>query len=199
MDGYMHFSPKGNGKSSVNLERRLDHDGHPLAIASADPAVANGVPPWNWRDAPANGSHHTSPEGRIIVVKLGEYTRRIGVDGTAEAIKDAIRCAFGLRTKRAFWLEDEDGIVRCLDRDMPLGTYMLRLDDGLTVKICPFDDSDHLSGHMEVTLYTDDDFREFLKRRGWCGLREVGCFRTIDRLDELRPSGVYQRAGMLGE
>lgn len=43
------------GRSTLNLERRLDHDGHPLAITAADAVTANGVPPWNWRDAPANG------------------------------------------------------------------------------------------------------------------------------------------------
>lgn len=63
-------------------------------------------------------------------MKFGDYTRRIGVDGSAEAIKEVIRSAFGLRTRRAFWLEDEDQIIRCLDRDMPLGNYLLRLDDG---------------------------------------------------------------------
>ncbi|KAH9321038.1 hypothetical protein KI387_015677, partial [Taxus chinensis] len=119
-----------SGKSSLNLERRLDHDGQHLAIATADATAPNGMPPWNWRDATANGGEHqTSYGGRVIVVKCGEFTRRIGVDGTAEAIREAVKCAFGLRTKRAFWLEDEDGIVRSLDRDMPLATYNLRLDD----------------------------------------------------------------------
>lgn len=200
MDTYIHFSPKGSGKSSLNLERRLDHDGHPLAIASVDATAANGVPPWNWRDATANGDHHTSYGGKVIVVKCGEFTRRIGVDGTTEAIKEAVKCAFGLRTRRAFWLEDEDGVVRCLDRDMPLGTYILHLDDGLTIKICTYDESDRLTGATEEkTLYTEEDFRDFLTRRGWSGLQEVGGFRAIDSLDDLRPLCVYQRAGLLGE
>jgi len=69
--------------------------------------------------------------GRVITVKWGDYTRRVGVDGTSDAIKDVIRSAFGLRTKRAFWLEDEDQVVRSLDRDMPLGTYTLHLDEGI--------------------------------------------------------------------
>lgn len=63
-------------------------------------------------------------------MKWGEYTKRIGIDGTSDAIKEAIKCAFGLRTRRAFWLEDEDDVVRSFDRDMPLGTYTLHLDDG---------------------------------------------------------------------
>lgn len=66
----------------------------------------------------------------MITVKWGDYTRRIGVDGTAEAIKDVIRSAFGLRTKRAFWLEDEEQIARSLDRDMPMCIYTLHLDEG---------------------------------------------------------------------
>lgn len=201
VDTYINFSPKANGKSSLNMERRLDHDGHHMAIGSADTAAPNGVPPWNWRDATANGSgHQTSYGGRVIAVKCGDYTRRIGIDGTAEAIREAVKCAFGLRTKRAFWLEDEDGIVRSLDRDMPLGTYNLRLDDGVTVKVCTYDESDHWTGATEEkTLYTEEDFRDFLARRSWSGLRELDGFRTIDSVDELRPSCVYQHAGMLGE
>ena len=65
----------------------------------------------------------------------GDYTKRIGIDGTSEAIKEAIKSAFGLRTRRAFWLEDEDEVVRTLDRDMPIGAYTLHLDDG-NCKFC---------------------------------------------------------------
>jgi hypothetical protein len=66
----------------------------------------------------------------VISVKSGDYTRRIGIDGTTDAIREAIKSAFRLRTKRAFWLEDEDQIIRALDRDMPLGNYTLHLDEG---------------------------------------------------------------------
>lgn len=68
--------------------------------------------------------------GRVISVKLGECTRRIGIDGSSDAIKEAIKSSLGLRTKRAFWLEDENEIVRTLHRDMPLGAYTLHLDEG---------------------------------------------------------------------
>lgn len=68
--------------------------------------------------------------GRIITVKLGEYQRRIGIDGTSDAIKEAIKAAFGLRTKRAFWLVDEANVVRSIDRDMPLCSYTLHVDEG---------------------------------------------------------------------
>ena len=64
------------------------------------------------------------------MVKWDTYTKRIVIDGTSEAIKEAIKSAFGLRTRRAFWLEDEDEVVLTLDRDMPIGTYTLHLDDG---------------------------------------------------------------------
>jgi hypothetical protein len=85
----------------------------------------SGLPQWN------AGIDRSVPAGRVIVVKQGDVTRRIGIDGSAEAIKDAIRSVFGLRTKRTFWLEDEDGVVRCFDRDMPLRTYNLHIDPGL--------------------------------------------------------------------
>lgn len=76
------------------------------------------------------GGESQSYGGRVISVKWGDYTRRIGIDGTADAIKEAIKSAFRLRTKRGFWLEDEDQIIRTLDRDMPLGSYSLHLDEG---------------------------------------------------------------------
>lgn len=44
-----------NGRSTVNLERRSDHDGHPLAITAADAVGASGVSPWNWRGTSGNG------------------------------------------------------------------------------------------------------------------------------------------------
>lgn len=76
------------------------------------------------------GAESQSCCGRVISVKWGDYTRRIGIDGTSEAIKEAIRAAFRLRTRRAFWLEDEEQIIRSIDRDMPLGNYTLHLDEG---------------------------------------------------------------------
>lgn len=76
------------------------------------------------------GEHTNTYDGRVITVKLGDYTKRIGIDGSADAIKEAIKSTFRLRSKRAFWLEDEDNVVRALDRDMPLGTYLLHVDEG---------------------------------------------------------------------
>lgn len=215
VDSYIQFSDKGleensipfgsveaSGRSNLNLERRLDHDGHPLAITATDGVAGNGVPPWNWRVNPENGGESNSYGGRVISVKCGEFTRKIGIDGTADAIKEAIKSAFRLRTKRAFWLEDEDEVVRSLDRDMPLGTYALHLDEGLTIKICIYDDTDRLpmpSRCEEKTLYTEDDFRDFLSRRGWAGLRELSGFRSVDTFHDLRPGVVYQGVRLLGE
>lgn len=60
MFGYLKFYCMGlftaSDRSAVNLERRLDHEGDPLAITAADAVVASGVPPWNWRDPPGNGN-----------------------------------------------------------------------------------------------------------------------------------------------
>ncbi|CAN0896198.1 Trihelix transcription factor GT-1, partial [Linum grandiflorum] len=72
VDSFMQFAEKGfedtsisfgpveaSGRPTLNLERRLDHDGHPLAITAADAVGASGVPPWNWRETPASGEIYT--------------------------------------------------------------------------------------------------------------------------------------------
>lgn len=206
VDSFMQFSDKGiddtsitfgpveaNGRATLNLERRLDHDGHPLAITAADTVAASGVSPWNWRETPGQGDQSNSYGGRVISVKLGDYTRRIGIDGSPEGIKEAIKSAFRLRTKRAFWLEDEDNIVRTIDREMPLGNYNLHVDEGLTIKVCLYEEPDHMPVHTEdKTFYTEDDFRDFLSRRGWTCLREYNGYRNVDCLDELCPGAIYR-------
>lgn len=206
VDSFMQFSDKGiddtsitfgpveaNGRATLNLERRLDQEGHPLAITAADTVAASGVSPWNWRETPGNGDQSNSFGGRIISVKLGDYTRRIGIDGTPDAIKEAIKSAFRLRTKRAFWLEDEDSVVRTFDRDMPLGNYILHVDEGLTIKVCLYEEPDHMPVHTEdKTFYTEDDFRDFLSRRGWTCLREYTGYRNVDSMDELCPGAIYR-------
>ncbi|AES72085.1 putative transcription factor MYB family [Medicago truncatula] len=192
-DANISFGPvEASGRPTLNLERSLDHDGHPLAIAAADVA-ASGVPPWNWRETPGNGGESQSCCGRVISVKWGDYTRRIGIDGTPEAIKEAIRAAFRLRTKRAFWLEDEEQIIRSIDRDMPIGNYTLHLDEGMAIKVCLYDESDHIPVHTEEKIfYTEDDYRDFLARRAWTGLREFDGYRNIDNMDDLRPGAIYR-------
>ncbi|PON95279.1 C2H2- zinc finger protein family [Trema orientale] len=212
VDSFINFSDKGledasipfgpieaTDRSAVNLERRLDHEGDPLAITAADAVVASEVPPWNWREAPGNGTENQSSYcGRIITVKLGEYSRRIGIEGTSDAIKEAIKSAFRIRTKRAFWLEDEDHVVRSLDRDMPQGNYTLHLDEGITIKLCFYDESNRGSVREEaITLYTEDDFRDFLTRRGFTGLRELGGYRCVDTLDDLQSGAMYQGVRLL--
>lgn len=77
------------------------------------------------------GGDQSSYGGRVITVKLGDYVRRVGIDGSGDAIKEAIKSAFRLRTKRAFWLEDENQVIRSLGRDMPIGNYTLQLDEGI--------------------------------------------------------------------
>ncbi|KAG0492870.1 hypothetical protein HPP92_006268 [Vanilla planifolia] len=134
VDSFLQFAEKGledanllfgsteaTGRSMLNHDQNLDHERHSLAITAADTVAANSIPPWNWKDNSANGEdNHSSYVGRVILVKSGDYSRKIGIDGTSESIKEAIKAAFGLRTRRAFWLEDEDEVVRSLDRDMPL-------------------------------------------------------------------------------
>ncbi|KAI3728378.1 hypothetical protein L6452_17012 [Arctium lappa] len=180
---------------ALNLERRLDQDGHPLAITAADTMAATGVSPWNWRETetPGNGDQNNSYGGRVISVKLGDYTRRIGIDGSPDAIKETIKSAFRLRTNRAFWLEDADNIVRTLDRDMPLGNYSLHVDEGLMIKVCLFEEPDHVPVHTEDKIfYTENDFRDFLSHRGWICLREYNGYRNVDIMDELCPGAIYR-------
>ncbi|KAF3334229.1 trihelix transcription factor GT-1-like isoform X1 [Carex littledalei] len=214
VDSYLQFSDKGfedpslpfgsaegSGRSTLSMDRHLESDRHPLAITAAEAVATNGTNPWNWRDTPTNGEENQAPFlGRVILVKWGEYTKRIGIDGTSDAIKEAIKCAFGLRTRRAFWLEDEDDVVRSFDRDMPLGTYTLHLDDGISIKVCTFDETDRMPVQTEErTFYTEEDFREFLSRRGWICIRELSGFRNVDTLDDLCPGAMYQGVRLMGD
>ncbi|XP_028772221.1 trihelix transcription factor GT-1-like isoform X2 [Neltuma alba] len=208
VESYMQFSDKGmedtnisfgpvevsaTGRSTLNLENRLDHDEHPLAITAADTVGTSGVPPWSWRETPISNGEGQSCCGRVITVKWGDYTRRIGIDGTSEAIKEAIRAAFRLRSKRLFWLEDEYQIIRSLDRDMPLGNYTLHLDEGMAIKVCLYDESDQIHVHTEEKIfYTEEDHRDFLARRGWTSLRELDGYRNIDNFDDLQPGAMYR-------
>ncbi|KAH8963062.1 hypothetical protein BDL97_05G133000 [Sphagnum fallax] len=144
---------------------------------------------------PPKGGDGQLSRGKVIVVKFGDMTRRIRVDGPFESIKESIKTSCGLRSRRPFWLEDDEGVIQPLSRNMPQGQYSLNLDPGFTVKVCLYDESGRMTGTTENrTLFTDDDFHEFLSRRGWSGLREVGGFRDFNSLEELRPGAVYQRA-----
>ncbi|KAL6577942.1 hypothetical protein OROMI_010270 [Orobanche minor] len=142
---------------------------------------------------PVEGEQTNNMYGRVITVKLGDYTKRIGIDASGDAIEKAIKSAFRLRTKRAFWLEDEDNVVRSLDRDMPLGNYTLHVDEGLTIKVCVYEETDPLPVHtVDKTFYSDEDFHDFLSRRGWTCLREYNGFRNVDSVDDLCPGAIYR-------
>ncbi|KAL6543590.1 hypothetical protein OROGR_010087 [Orobanche gracilis] len=320
VDSFMQFADKGVDDASLTFgpveERRLDHDGHPLAITAADAVGSSGVSPWNWRETPGSGEQTNNPYGRVITVKLGDYTKRIGIDASGDAIEKAIKSAFRLRTKRAFWLEednvvpsldrdmplgnyslhvdeerafwledednvarsldrdmplgnytlhvdeerafwledednvarsldrdmplgnytlhvdeerafwledkimsldhlteiclleiilfmsmkerafwleDEDNVARSLDRDMPLGNYTLHVDEGLTIKVCVYEETDTLPVHtVDKTFYSDEDFHDFLSRRGWTCLREYNGFWNVDSVDDLCPGAIYR-------
>lgn len=67
------------------------------------------------------------------------------------------------------------------------------LFSGLAIKVCIYDESDHLPVHTEDKIfYTEDDYRNFLERRGWTSLREFEGYRTIDSMDDLRPGAIYR-------
>ncbi|KAM7269690.1 hypothetical protein ACFE04_025187 [Oxalis oulophora] len=186
-DADISFGPvEGSNRQTLNLERRLDHDD--LHIPISPDAVA-ASPPWTWRDSPATGGEGQPYSGKVINVKCGDYARRIGIDGSADGIKDAIRSAFSIRTKRGFWLEDEDQVIRCIDRDMPLGNYNLHVDAGMTIKVCLYNESDLPVHTEEKVFYTEDDYRGFLALNGWTCLKEISGFRYIDNMDDFRPGG----------
>lgn len=137
--------------------------------------------------------------GRVVTIRWGNYIKRIGIDGTSEAIKEAIRSTFGLRTRRPFWLEDDSGIVRSIDRDMPLRDYTLHLDEGLTIKIYLYNAADDSPVQAEEkTFYVEDDFHDFLKRHGFVALADLNCCRNIDSINDLHPGEVYQGLRALG-
>lgn len=67
---------------------------------------------------------------------------------------------------------------------------------GITIKF--YEESNHGVVRDEaITLYTEDDFRDFLTRRGLIGLRELGGYRCIDSLDDLHSNAVYQGVRLL--
>ncbi|XP_077246751.1 trihelix transcription factor GT-4-like [Tasmannia lanceolata] len=196
--------------SSPTLERRPALNGHNISSVAPQegPLLQNGRNSWNWRDSycsdvPPSDSEmdcHPAtmprPAGRIIVVKWGEITRKIGIDGSADAIKDAIRSAFGLRSKRSFWVEDEDGVVRSFDRSMPQTYYTLHIDPGVTIKLYHDGDCDsEMMNGEDATLYGEDDFRELLTRHGSESLRQVGTYKDVDSIQELHHMGSYHHSG----
>lgn len=65
---------------------------------------------------------------------------------------------------------------------------------GIAVKVCLYDESDHMTVQYEDKIfYTEDDFRDFLSRRGWTSLRELNvAYRNIENLDDLRPGAIYR-------
>ncbi|GKV41313.1 hypothetical protein SLEP1_g48861 [Rubroshorea leprosula] len=82
---------------------------------------------------------------------------------------------------------------------MPLGNYTLQLDEGITIKLCLYSETERIAvGTEDKTLYTEDDLRDFLSRRGWTGLRELNGYRCIDTLDDLQSGAVYQGVRLLG-
>lgn len=71
---------------------------------------------------------------------------------------------------------------------------------GISIKICIYDESDRMAVRTEdKTLYTEDDFRDFLTHRGLIGLREINGYTCFDNLDDLRSGVMYQGVRLLGE
>lgn len=136
---------------------------------------------------------------KVITVKFGDEIRKIGIEASDSCIMEAIRASFGLRTRRTFWLEDEFGIVRPLSKDMPTSSLLsLMLDPGIPVKLCAYDEAGRLTGEAySKVFFSDADLKDFLSRRGWVSLREMGSLRDIDNIEELNSIAVYQRGSIV--
>jgi hypothetical protein len=93
---------------------------------------------WLWSNA---GGDCQLSGGKVVAVKFGDMTRRIRVDGPFKSINESVKTSFGLRTRRPFWLEDDEGVIQPLSRDMPPGQYSLNLDPGMSLNI-PHSDLD---------------------------------------------------------
>ncbi|KAJ8431180.1 hypothetical protein Cgig2_010212 [Carnegiea gigantea] len=176
----------------IKLERsRTERQRHSNTLASeAAQIFDNKIPIQNSNSCQQfpGGAHLVSHAGAVITVRWGDCVKRIGIDGSPEAIKEVIKSAFGLRTARSFWLEDDSGILTSIDRDMSLGSYTIHLDEGkfmfcilkevryivkvisdpcvsgLTIKICLDNAADELPVQAEeITLCSEDDFYDFLR------------------------------------
>lgn len=167
-----------------------------LGVNETDFVATNAVSAWNWRApcyAVLEGEDDVQIGGRVVSIKWGDCVKKIGIDGSPKSIKEAIRSAFGLRTRRPFWLEDDEGVVRCIDRNMPLRDYTLNLDKGLTIRINVCHAANEKSVHVEEkTFYIEDDFHEFLQRHGFIALRDLSCRKNVDSIDDLHSGEVYQ-------
>ena len=82
----------------------------------------------------------------------------------------------------------------------PFLFIVLFLWAGVTIKVCLYDDADRITVRTEEkTLYTEEDFRDFLARRGLIGLRELTGYRSFHTLDDLHTGAVYQGVRLLGD
>ncbi|XP_017250337.1 trihelix transcription factor GT-1 isoform X2 [Daucus carota subsp. sativus] len=130
--------------------------------------------------------------GPFVLVRRGREERRIGVSGSYKAIREAIRCAFGLQTKQEFCLQDEYGILRPLDRNLQLGTYELVVNPGVIMTFCYARDPNHSVCEVYTkTLATQADLSDFLDRNHWIGLVSRGDTEIIDIMDDLQNGLVY--------
>ena len=70
------------------------------------------------------------------------------------------------------------------------------LFSGVTIKLC---NANRMQTPEDKTFYTEEDFRDFLARRGWTFLREYGGYRNVESLDDLRRGAIYQGMRSLGD
>nr|DAD41741.1 TPA_asm: hypothetical protein HUJ06_016064 [Nelumbo nucifera] len=88
-------------------------------------------------------------------------------------------------------------------RDSTFDSYHLNLETlqpipkGVTIKLYHYDECNGQAISSEdATLYCEDDFHELLTRNGWQSLREVGTYKDVESIQDLRPMASYHSSGI---
>ncbi|KAL6123115.1 hypothetical protein ACLB2K_075638 [Fragaria x ananassa] len=86
-----------------------------------------------------------------------------------------------------------DSFMQFSDKGMEDTNISFAHVEGMAVKVCLYDEPDNIPVHTEEKIfYTEDDYGEFLTRRGWTCLREFDGYRNIENMDDLGPGAIYR-------
>lgn len=109
----------------------------------------------------------------------------------SQGLHFAIKRALGLLKQTTYFLSLEEANNK---KGTYFSLFMFKLlHSGLAIKVCLYDESDHIPVHTEEKIfYTEDDYREYLARRGYTGLRDIDGYRNVDNMDDLRTNVIYR-------